>query len=344
MKAKILKKRDIAGFLDKLLKEYEVFAPVKREDLVVFGRIRSGKEAFLDYINSKMPPKELLFPQSEALFTYVSPDDPSKIEAPPSVGKPRLLFGTRPCDARNFILLDRVFNGGEYKDTYYRDRRTSLVVVGIGCIYPCPTCFCTSVGGGLFSKEGSDILLIDIGDGFVAQAVSDRGAKFLKGKNLQDAGEDELSLMNKVIREAEASMHPGIKIDGLEKKLDKIYDDPIWVPLTEKCLSCGVCTYLCPTCHCFDIVDEAGDSGGKRIRIWDTCQFPLFTLQASGANPRPTNKERLRQRFMHKFKYFPDNYGQIGCVGCGRCVRECPVNVDIRQVLTALSNRLEVAP
>ena len=87
------------------------------------------------------------------------------------------------------------------------------------------------------------------------------------------------------------------------------------------------------------IIDEAGDSRGKRIRIWDTCQFPLFTLQASGANPRPTNRERLRQRFMHKFKYFVDNYGQIGCVGCGRCVRECPVNVDIRQVLTTLSSR-----
>ncbi|MFB0507807.1 MAG: 4Fe-4S dicluster domain-containing protein [Thermodesulfobacteriota bacterium] len=344
MKPKILKKRDSARFLDKLLREYEVFAPVKREDLVVFGRIHSGKEAFLDYMNSKMPPKEMLFPQLEILFTYTSIDDPSKIETPPSAGKPRLLFGTRPCDARNSLLLDKVFDGEQYKDTYYRDRRAPLVVVGIGCIQPCPTCFCTSVGGGPFSREGLDILLIDIGDDYVAQVVSDRGKKLLERRGLEDAGADKLSLVKKVIRDAEASMTSEVKIDGLAEKLAEIYDDPIWGLLTEKCLNCGVCTYLCPTCHCFDIVDEARDSGGKRIRIWDTCQFPLFTLQASGANPRPTNKERLRQRFMHKFKYFLDNYGQIGCVGCGRCVRECPVNVDIRQVLTVLSNRLEVAP
>jgi ferredoxin len=339
MKPKILAKKAVAKFLDDLLEEYEVFAPMKREVLVVFDGLHSGGEACLDYKNSKRPPKEMLFPQSEILFTYTSIDDPSKIETPPSPEKPRLLFGTRPCDARNSLLLDKVFNGEQYKDTYYRDRRASLVVVGIGCIQPCPTCFCTSVGGGPFSREGSDILLIDIGDDYVAQVVSDQGEKLLEGRDLEDAGTDKLSLVKKVIRDAEASMTSEVKIDGLTEKLGKIYDDPIWGPLTEKCLSCGVCTYLCPTCHCFDIVDEGRDSGGKRIRIWDTCQFPLFTLQASGANPRPSNKERLRQRFMHKFKYFVDDYGQIGCVGCGRCIRECPVNLDIRQVVTALSNR-----
>ena len=339
MKAKILGKKDIAAFIADLLKEYEVFAPLEREDLVIFGRVHSGGEVCLDYTNSKKPPKEMLFPQLEILFTYTSIDDPSKIETPPSTGKPPLLFGVRPCDARNSLLLDKIFNGEKYKDTYYLDRRTSLVVAGIGCVQPCSTCFCTSVGGGPFSKEGSDILLIDIGDDYVAQVVSDLGEKLLEGGDLEDVGDDKLSLVKKVIRDAEASMAPKVEIDGLEEKLGKMYDDPIWGPLTEKCLSCGVCTYLCPTCHCFDIVDEAGDSRGKRLRIWDTCQFPLFTLQASGINPRPTNKERLRQRFMHKFKYFLDNYGKIGCVGCGRCVRECPVNVDIRQVVTALSNR-----
>ena len=339
MRAKILSKKAIPGFLDDLLEEYEVFAPLKREALVVFDRIHSGKEAFLDYPNSKKPPKEMFFPQAETLFTYTFPDNPTNIEMPPSMERPRLLFGTRPCDARNSLLLDKVFNGEKYKDLYYLDRRAALVVVGIGCVQPRATCFCTSVGGGPFSSEGSDILLIDIGDEYIVQVVSDEGAKLLEGKNLEDAGADKLSLVKKVIRDAEASISSKVEIDGLGEKLGKIYDDPIWGLLTEKCLSCGVCSYLCPTCHCFDIVDETGDSRGKRIRIWDTCQFPLFTLQASGVNPRPTHKERLRQRFMHKFKYFVDNYGQIGCVGCGRCIKECPVNVDIRQVLTTLSNR-----
>lgn len=338
MKTKILAKKSVAQFLDGLLEEYEVFAPVKGDSLVVFGRIHSAKEAFLDYVDSKKPPKEMLFPQAEILFTYVSPDSLGDIESPPPTERPRLLFGARPCDARNFLLLDKVFDGEEYKDLYYLDRKDALVVVGIGCVLPRPTCFCTSVGGGPFSSEGSDILLIDIGDEYLVQVGSDQGAKLLEGRGLKDAGKHKLSLMKRAIRDAEASMSSKVEIDGLEEKLGKIYDDPVWTPLTEKCLSCGVCTYLCPTCHCFDIVDETGDSTGKRIRIWDTCQFPLFTLQASGVNPRPTNKERLRQRFMHKFKYFVDNYGQIGCVGCGRCIKECPVNVDIRQVLTTLSN------
>ncbi len=337
MKAKILGKGTIAAVLDELLKEYEVFAPLKRNGLVVFDRIHSGAEALLDYTDSKMPLKGLLLPQMETLFTYASTDDPSRMETPPQIERARLLFGARPCDIRAFLLLDMVFNGEDYKDVYYLHRRASLTVVGMGCIQARATCFCTSVGGGPCSSEGSDIMLIDVGNEYVVQVVSERSARLLEGRGLEDAGEDMLSLMTKAIRDAEASVSAHVETGGLGKDLGKIFADPVWDLWTEKCLGCGVCTYLCPTCHCFDIVDEAGDSAGKRIRIWDTCQFPLFTQQASGMNPRPTAKERLRQRILHKFRYFVDNYGQIGCVGCGRCIKECPVNVDIRQVLTALS-------
>ncbi len=111
----------------------------------------------------------------------------------------------------------------------------------------------------------------------------------------------------------------------------------MWGDLTETCLGCGVCTYLCPTCHCFDICDEAATAAGERIRVWDSCQFPLFTQEASGANPRPSGKERFRQRIMHKFSYLPKERDMAGCVGCGRCVAECPVNLDIREVLEKLS-------
>jgi sulfhydrogenase subunit beta (sulfur reductase) len=339
MKDKILKKKDIANFLDDILKEYEVFAPLKKENIVVFDRIHSGKEAFLDYTNSKTPPKEILFPQAETLFTYSSAENPSNIETPPHMEKPLLLFGARPCDAKNFLLLDKVFDGEKYKDMYYLERRAALTVLGMGCTQAGSTCFCTSVGGGPFSLDGSDLLLIDIGEEYVIQVISGQGSRLLERKDLEDSDEEKRSLMTEVLRDAEASTGSKVETGGLEKKLDSMYDDPVWGMLSEKCISCGICTYLCPTCHCFDIVDEGGDSNGKRMRIWDSCQFPLFTLQASGDNPRPTNKERLRQRFMHKFKYFVDNYGQTGCVGCGRCINECPVNIDIRQVLTTLSNR-----
>ena len=339
MKTKIIRKQDIADLLDNLLREYEVFAPVKRDDLVVFDRISSANEVLLNYTNSIKPPKEILFPQSETLLTCGSTDDAASIEVPVSKERPRLLFGIRPCDARSFLLLDKVFNEENYKDIYYLNRRDAMVVIAIGCIKPRATCFCTSVGGGPVSPEGSDLLLIDIGDDYIVQVITDKGAKLVEEGKFEDAGEDKLTLMRKVIQEAEASMSPQITIDGLKEKLDKMFDDPVWGLLSEKCLSCGVCTYLCPSCYCFDIVDEVRNSMGERIRIWDSCQFPQFTLQASGVNPRPTNKERYRQRIMHKFSYCIDNYGQVGCVGCGRCVIECPVNLDIRQVLTTISNR-----
>ncbi|MFC1994521.1 4Fe-4S dicluster domain-containing protein [Chloroflexota bacterium] len=334
MKAKIIRKEDVADLLDKFIEEYELFAPVKRDNLVVFDRIHSGNEAFLDYTNTTKSAKEILFPQAETLFSYVATDGGASIETPPSEESPRLLFGVRPCDARSFVLLDEVFDGEKYKDVYYLNRRANMAVVAIGCVRPRSTCFCTSVGGAPCSAEGSDLLLIDVGDDYVVQVVSDKGARLLEGVGLEDAGEDEIALMWQAIRDAQAYMAPKLAMDGLKQKLDSMFEDPIWGPLTEKCLGCGVCTYLCPTCHCFDIVDEATDSAGQRIRLWDSCQFRQFTLQASGFNPRPTTKGRLRQRIMHKFSYFIDNYGHIGCVGCGRCVIECPVNLDTRDVLT----------
>lgn len=339
MKAKIIRKKDMAKFLDNLLKECEVFAPVKTDDFVVFDWIHSGGEVSLNHTNSTKPPKEILLPQPETLFSYSSTDDTAGIEVPLGKERPRLIFGIRPCDARSFLFLDRVFNEEKYRDVYYLNRRDGMVIVAIGCIKPRVTCFCTSVGGGPFSTEGSDLLLIDIGGEYVVQVVTDNGAKLTVEMNLKDAEGDKLSLTRKVIQDAESSMAPKMKIDGLKENLDTRFTDPIWAPLTEKCISCGVCTYLCPTCYCFDIVDDSGNSGGERVRIWDSCQFPLFTLQASGINPRPTTKERYRQRLMHKFSYCLDNEGQIGCVGCGRCVTECPVNLDIRQVLTIISSK-----
>jgi len=334
MNNKVIGKMDVTALLERLLGEYEVYAPVKRDDLAVFDRIHSGEEALLHLANTAKPPKELMLPQSEVLYTYSTTNGTGLTKTPQCEDNPRLLFGVRPCDARSFYLLDKVFNGDRYKDVYYLNRRANTIVASIGCINPRTTCFCTSVGGGPFSEEGTDLLFIDIVYAYVVKAVTEGGAKALQGAGLEDAGEDDLAWMNQMIRDAEASMEPRLAIDGLKEKLDKMFDDPMWETLTEKCLGCGVCTYLCPTCHCFDIVDEVTESHGERIRVWDSCQFRRFTQQASGFNPRPTTKERLRQRIMHKFSYFLDSYREIGCVGCGRCLTECPVNLDIREVLT----------
>ena len=334
-------KTEVVSLLNNLIREYKVFAPVEQNGFITFQEIHSGSEAFLDYINSKKPPKEIFFPQSERLFSYdLDRREGWGVEEPALAEKPRIIFGIRPCDARSLVLLDNVFDGKLYKDPYYADKRKNTTIIALGCNQPGSTCFCTSVGGGPFSQDGSDLLLVDIGDKYIIQVVTEKGEKFAKEHNeFKKTENHSLSLMRDTIKTAEALMKSKIEVQKVAEKLDSMFDDPFWDLVSEKCLGCAVCTYLCPTCHCFDITDEVIGQSGERVRTWDSCAFPSFTLEASGVNPRPGNKERYRQRIMHKFNYFIANHGMAACVGCGRCIKECPVNLDIRVVLNSILNR-----
>lgn len=326
----IVSKNDIPGFLDKLIATYQVYAPVKHDTYTLFKQISSGAQAELGAANTKMPVKEIFFPQTEELFSYKVSEDGAKLEAPIDDQK-KVVFGVRPCDARSLILLDNVFKNDQYQDPYYLTRRNNTILIGIGCNNPASTCFCTSVGGGPFDASGLDLLLVDIGSDYVVETVSDQGQELMAKANLAPVADDQKAAAAKAKEEAIVSCQ--VSTEGLKAKLDVNFYDPIWDKIHEKCLGCGACTYVCPTCHCFDIVDEAVDCNGCRVRNWDSCAFPLFTLHGSGHNPRTSNKERYRNRIMHKFKYFIDRYDAIGCVGCGRCINNCPVNMDIRVVL-----------
>jgi sulfhydrogenase subunit beta (sulfur reductase) len=333
-------KTEVVGLLNNLIREYKVFAPVEQNGFITFQEIHSGSEAFLDYLNSKKPPKELFFPQAERLFGYdLNKREGWGVEEPTLEEKPRIIFGIRPCDARSLVLLDNVFDGKPYKDPYYVDKRKTTTIIALGCNQPCTTCFCTSLGGGPLSQDGSDLLLVDIGEKYVVQVVTEKGEKLAKEHNeFKEAEEHSLSLMRDTIKTAEDSMKSKIEVRKVTEKLDTMFDDPFWDMVSERCLGCAICTYLCPTCHCFDITDEVISQSGERVRTWDSCAFPSFTLEASGVNPRPSNKERYRQRIMHKFDYFVANHGMAACVGCGRCIKECPVNLDIRVVLNSILN------
>ena len=138
--------------------------------------------------------------------------------------------------------------------------------------------------------------------------------------------------------QAAAAAMAVLDFSGVKEKADASFDSPVWERIARICLGCGVCTYVCPTCHCFDITDETAGTGGVRLRTWDACQYPLYTMHASGHNPRPAKRARMRQRIMHKYSYTVDTAGTVSCTGCGRCVRQCPVNLDIRQMLAAVKN------
>jgi len=332
---KIIEKAKFADFVGTLLSDYEVFAPVKNENgLVLFSRISSPEEIFLDFRNSKKPPKEFLFPQVETLFEY----EPGKVKVPSveAIAQRRLFLCVRPCDVKSFLILDEVFDTEEFQDVYYVTRRRNTTILAMGCVDPPSTCFCTTFDEmGPFSREGADAFLVDIGDRFLIETLTERGES-LPLESLPDASDEDVQTAEDVEKKAVEKVDRKLELSKLGEKLDGMFESPFWDALHEKCLTCGVCTYLCPTCHCFDISDEALDSKGRRVRNWDSCMFPLFTLQASGHNPRPTSKERMRQRIMHKFNYFYKNYGVYACVGCGRCVENCPVNLDIRKVLEGI--------
>lgn len=337
-------KKKLADLIDELCKEYRVIAPVRDGKKVLFEEIKSGKdallgrEALLHFNNSQKSPKELFFPQCDCLFSYEGMGSDLKLKEPPGDGKKTVIFGMRPCDARSVEMLDRVFLQEGREDPNYERRRDSTIILAIGCTKPGATCFCTSMNGGPFSVEGDDALITDIGDAFVIEAHTMKGKELL-GEHLSVEADDEALRKSAEVKLTAVDLIKS-RVNAKrasDKNILELFKSPVWDTVHEKCLGCGVCTFFCPTCSCFDVVDEKTATGGDRLRIWDPCTFPLYTKQASGFNPRATGKERIRQRMMHKIKYTAEGYGEMSCVGCGRCVLNCPVNLDIRQVINTLA-------
>jgi len=338
MEKRLIKKDALAGLMKKLAERMPVYAPVKVEDNVLFKVLEKGDEPLASFANSKNAPKNFFFPHTEVMMRYTRTDKGSEFAGGAEDAGERILFGVRPCDARSFVLLDKLFDQEKYKDNFYIDKRNKTAVVALACVHPpYSTCFCTSVGGSPTSTEGVDVLLTDLGDQYLAEFLTPKGETYIK--DFGDAKADEAVEQKKkaIAAQAEGEIKSRIPAKEIKPILDVNFENPFWGTIHQRCLACGTCTYLCPTCHCFDISDEVKHSDGRRLRNWDSCMFPLFTLETSGHNPRPSQKERWRQRAMHKFKYFVDNFDAIACVGCGRCVMYCPVNIDIRKIVEDIS-------
>jgi len=347
MKEAILSKGRLEEFLGAMGNTAAVYAPVESGQNIVFGAV-SGPGAASDGVrslrlgasNTRLSVKGLFFPQREPLFSFR--DDAVKAVAEPKA--PLVAFGVRPCDAMALTFLDKVFGPArvgslKHEDPYYLARRGAGTVISLGCNKPCSTCFCTSVGGHPFGIAGTDVLATELPDGsLLLEAVTEKGQALLdRHAGLFSAPSSaQLDDKGRISRAAEAAVRPVHAADA-KARADAAFDSAVWEALTSSCLGCGACTFVCPTCHCFDISDETGGNGeGVRLRSWDSCQYPLFTAHASGHNPRPARRQRMRQRVMHKFSYTPETAGMVSCMGCGRCVAVCPVNLDIREIVAAL--------
>ena len=341
---KVFSKQDWVKVLEGLREDFKVFVPVKEGDLHNFRLLENDRKPSFDFQNSRLSPKSVIFPQSERMFEYSleeGKEDAHVIKEAPKDFSPQVIAGIRPCDAFGFQLVRINFDNPQYQDPLWVQRIESTTFVGLGCNEPCASCFCTSVGSGPFGEKGLDAIMYDLGDCYLLRSVTSKGESLLEKTKLGMEAED--ATVRKALdlpKAAEKKISSKVSTDQLkEKNVNELFNAPFWERVSFSCINCGTCTYLCPTCWCFDIQDEVSGKEGDRIRNWDACMFSLFTLHGSGHNPRDQKFQRVRQRFMHKLKYYVDKYGNgVACVGCGRCVQFCPVNIDIREVAELMNN------
>ena len=286
--------------------------------------------------------KEFLFPKSEKILEYeYTGNDVVIDDVDPDAG-PAVIFCARPCDAASLPVVEPLWNW-DYKDKFFNERRAQTLVVTYACrTAPDDACFCVSVGLSPSSDQGSDVLLYPVDDTRVAvRLVSPAGQELEEVFSGFKKGEVSEESLDAFAKEGEQSLADRKRLDKVKNWLEGHFEDPLWEEKASRCIGCGTCTFLCPTCHCFDIQDESVFDGGCRLKNWDGCQFSLFTLHTSGHNPRDTQPKRYRQRILHKYSIYPEKFGRILCTGCGRCVAHCPVNLSLYDVVSTAQERAE---
>jgi sulfhydrogenase subunit beta (sulfur reductase) len=311
----------------------KIIAPVSKNGKVSFRFAESFSSVEKDFIQTTQSSKESAFPRTENILNYTKNKEgisvrPFDYQLIPEV----VIWGVRPCDAMGIGELSAIFNW-DSRDEIYNTRLAKTTVFGFSCSKADESCFCTSVGGNPGNIEGSDILFTRLGENgdYFAEIITEKGAAIVAiAQDIFQPAE------NQDKSEFLANVSVKFNRNEIREKLDKFFESDEWVKQSLKCIGCGACAYVCPTCACFDIQDETHGKSGSRVRCWDSCGFSHFTLHTSGHNPREVQSQRWRQRIMHKFSYMPDRLDVYGCTGCGRCSRACPVDMNILEHLISI--------
>jgi sulfhydrogenase subunit beta (sulfur reductase) len=342
MKVLKLPKQHLDFFASVLQQFGEVHAPVARNGRYVFARLDRWSDAALDYDRTVLPPKKYFLPPRETMFRYRRTT--GYLPASEDLERKIVLFGVHACDIYGLNILDDVF-AGKFPDPYFQSRRKNVAVIGIDCT-PDEHCFCRSMRAD-FVDHGFDLFLYDIGDYYMTLVGTARGddmvlatAPLFEPVTREDTDEYK--------RRSEAKQRAfrlDVEIRDLPEIFDMEYQADMWEELGKRCLSCGSCSMVCPTCYCYDVVDETelGSTDGARVRRWDSCLFSSHALVAGGENFRESAASRIKFRFYHKQRGFVAEYGRPSCVGCGRCMAVCPVKIDIVEVLNKLRGPDHVA-
>ena len=329
---RLLRRSDIPTLFASLLAAgIRIIAPIRKDGRISYGAVKSADNLELGEVSSRESAKIAVFPRYEELFRFRHRDRDVEVDDHLAEPEPTVLFGVHPCDAAALTILRMVFTNGS-SDPHIESKLDATTVVALSCQKPDEYCFCTSVGGGPSDSRGSDVLLTQLDDErLLVEAVTEKGAALLsRTQNLMPPTD--------AIPPPAAKLPARFNTETLGPRLAGRFNDAaVWTERSLRCLGCGACAYACPTCSCFDIQSESNRAGGVNLRCWDSCGFGQFTLHASGHNPRARQFERWRQRILHKFSYQPDRLGVLGCVGCGRCSRACPVDMNIAEHVQELA-------
>lgn len=325
-------------FFARVASEQSLYMPVDREDGQAEFRKWTEGSKLSQRLNTVRSAKDFFFPQTENLVDFKMQGKNIEVLDTREECEDFAVFGVRACDARSFSILDKVFLC-EPVDSYYKNRREHGVIISLSCTRPAETCFCTVFGIDPVEPEG-DISCSTDGKSMFFKVNTPKGEEFVK--KFADVFEDGDPAQLEKMKEFSRNVFKKLPLANLSTdsfggdKMMKLFNSPKWAELSEACIGCGTCTFICPTCQCYDIRDFKTNDGVKRFRCWDSCMYSEFTKMAHG-NPRVSQLERFRQRFMHKLVYFPSNNdGEFGCVGCGRCLTKCPSSINIVKVMKAL--------
>ena len=333
-----IKKDRLPELFAAMAKAQDLFLPVRKCDQTNYGLWSEEVQVDLDTLKTVKSGKDCFFPQSETLYNCKNEDGKISIDPAKLTDAPFVVFGMRACDVQGLKVLDRVFLNDPV-DSFYAARREHGTVVAIACHEPEETCFC-KVFGIDAANPAADVAAWFVGEDFYWKALTKKGEALTESVKelLTDADEaaveEEKKQIQAVIEKLPYS-HLDLSRFTPERTME-LFDSPLWEEMYQPCLACGTCTFVCPTCQCYDIKDFNTGSGVQRYRCWDSCMYSDFTMMAHG-NMRTSQMQRFRQRFMHKLVYYPaNNDGMFSCVGCGRCVSKCPASLNIVKVIKKL--------
>ena len=325
----------IQSLFAKIAENAKLYMPIDNADgTASYGEWSEGVK-WSDALNTTKSPKDFFFPQTEDLMRFKTEGKNIEVIDVRRENEDFVIFGVRPCDVKSFEILDRVFLT-EPRDSFYAMKREHGIIVSVACTRPAETCFCSTFGINAAEPIG-DVSAWKCDDALYLQPNTEKGRALVDSLSslLEECSDEAVNAQ----KESIAKIMNKLPLKDLSTdafgggKTQELFNNPAWDELSSSCLGCGTCTFVCPTCQCYDIKDFNTGNGVIRYRCWDSCMYSEFTKMAHGNN-RLTQKERFRQRFMHKLVYYPENNdGLFSCVGCGRCLAKCPISMNIAKVM-----------